>query len=97
MLSGETANGPYFEAAVKVMGRTCCEAEQSRNYNELVCKVVKKENLLHCRQAAGLTDTKMLFAFSTHTVPIGSQLDRPYLRSSFRRRIHRVQRGQDID
>lgn len=36
MLSGETANGPYFEAAVTVMARTCCEAEQSRNKNMLV-------------------------------------------------------------
>lgn len=38
MLSGETANGPYYEAAVKVMARTCCEAEQSRNYNLMVSK-----------------------------------------------------------
>jgi pyruvate kinase len=38
MLSGETANGPYFESAVRVMARTCCEAEQSRNYNYLVCR-----------------------------------------------------------
>uniref|UniRef100_A0A7R9WTD5 Pyruvate kinase n=1 Tax=Craspedostauros australis TaxID=1486917 RepID=A0A7R9WTD5_9STRA len=35
MLSGETANGPYFEQAVKVMARTCVEAENSRNYNAL--------------------------------------------------------------
>jgi pyruvate kinase len=35
MLSGETANGPYFEQAVKVMARTCVEAEGSRNYNHL--------------------------------------------------------------
>eukprot|EP00980_Cylindrotheca_fusiformis_P013251 scaffold3373_cov137-Cylindrotheca_fusiformis.AAC.11 len=35
MLSGETANGPYFEQAVQVMARTCCEAEGSRNYNAL--------------------------------------------------------------
>jgi pyruvate kinase len=35
MLSGETANGPYFEQAVMVMARTCCEAESSRNYNNL--------------------------------------------------------------
>lgn len=33
MLSGETANGPYFKQAVEVMARTCCEAERSRNYN----------------------------------------------------------------
>jgi pyruvate kinase len=35
MLSGETANGPYFVQAVEVMARTCCEAESSRNYNLL--------------------------------------------------------------
>lgn len=35
MLSGETANGPYFEQAIQVMVRTCCEAESSRNYNAL--------------------------------------------------------------
>ena len=33
MLSGETANGPYYENAVLVMARTCCEAEASRNAN----------------------------------------------------------------
>jgi len=35
MLSGETANGPYFEQAIQVMARTCVEAESSRNYNNL--------------------------------------------------------------
>lgn len=35
MLSGETANGPYFRQAVEVMAKTCCEAESSRNYNIL--------------------------------------------------------------
>jgi pyruvate kinase len=40
MLSGETANGPYFEQAVQVMARTCCEAESSRNYNNLYQAVV---------------------------------------------------------
>lgn len=36
MLSGETANGPNYEAAVKVMAHTCCEAESCRNHNLLV-------------------------------------------------------------
>ena len=35
MLSGETANGPYFEQAVRVMAKTCCEAEGCKNYNSL--------------------------------------------------------------
>ncbi|CAB9506413.1 Pyruvate kinase [Seminavis robusta] len=35
MLSGETANGDYFEQAVKIMARTCSEAENSRNYNAM--------------------------------------------------------------
>eukprot|EP00560_Eucampia_antarctica_P001958 CAMPEP_0197832080 /NCGR_PEP_ID=MMETSP1437-20131217/13206_1 /TAXON_ID=49252 ORGANISM="Eucampia antarctica, Strain CCMP1452" /NCGR_SAMPLE_ID=MMETSP1437 /ASSEMBLY_ACC=CAM_ASM_001096 /LENGTH=550 /DNA_ID=CAMNT_0043435265 /DNA_START=33 /DNA_END=1685 /DNA_ORIENTATION=- len=35
MLSGETANGEHFEAAVNVMVRTCCEAESSVNFNLL--------------------------------------------------------------
>jgi len=33
MLSGETANGPYFENAARVMSRICAEVENSRNYN----------------------------------------------------------------
>ncbi len=35
MLSGETANGPYFENAVNVMVRTCVEAEGSINFDGL--------------------------------------------------------------
>jgi pyruvate kinase len=35
MLSGETANGPYFEQAIRVMARTCAEAESSQNFNSL--------------------------------------------------------------
>lgn len=36
MLSGETANGPYFEEAVTVMARTVCEAEHSVNHRFMV-------------------------------------------------------------
>jgi pyruvate kinase len=39
-LSGETANGMYFEDAIKIMARTCSEAENSRNYNALYQSVL---------------------------------------------------------
>jgi pyruvate kinase len=35
MLSGETANGEHFEAAVTIMARTCCEAESAINFDSL--------------------------------------------------------------
>jgi pyruvate kinase len=39
MLSGETANGPYVEQAVRMMAKICCEAENARNYNTLFAAV----------------------------------------------------------
>ncbi len=35
MLSGESANSPYFEQAVHIMSRTVVNAEQTQNYNFL--------------------------------------------------------------
>jgi pyruvate kinase len=53
MLSGETANGPYFEEAVKVMARTCVEAESSRNYNALFQSVRNSVLYSHGQLASG--------------------------------------------
>jgi pyruvate kinase len=39
MLSGETAIGPYYDKACRVMARTICEAEASRNYDALFSAV----------------------------------------------------------
>ena len=39
MLSGESANGAYFEEAVKVLARTCTEAECSVQYENLYMSV----------------------------------------------------------
>jgi pyruvate kinase len=45
MLSGETANGPYFEQAVRVMAHTCSEAESCQNYNALN-EAIRRSNVL---------------------------------------------------
>jgi pyruvate kinase len=52
MLSGETANGPYFIQAVEVMARTCCEAENSRNYNALF-QAIRNSIVARHRLSAG--------------------------------------------
>jgi pyruvate kinase len=44
MLSGETANGEHPEAAVTIMSKTCIEAEQAINFNEL-CHAIKNSIL----------------------------------------------------
>ena len=53
MLSGETANGPYFENAVKIMAKTCVEAEGSRNYNALYQSVQSSSLDAYGNLAAG--------------------------------------------
>jgi len=35
MLSGETANGPYYKEAVGILARTCCEAEEVVNFENM--------------------------------------------------------------
>jgi pyruvate kinase len=45
MLSGETANGPYFEEAISVMARTCVEAESMFNFNSLY-QAIRNSTLL---------------------------------------------------
>jgi len=44
MLSGETANGPYFKAAVEVMAATCCEAEGSISFGLLYQEILNASN-----------------------------------------------------
>jgi len=39
MLSGETANGEYFEEAVKILAKICVEAENSANYENLYMSI----------------------------------------------------------
>jgi pyruvate kinase len=63
MLSGETANGPYFEQAVKVMARTCVEAEISRNYNALF-QTVRNSTLV---EYGGLTTAESLASSAVKT------------------------------
>jgi len=50
MLSGESANSPYFEQAVHIMSRTVTNAEQTRDYNILYQamrnSIVKEKGLL---------------------------------------------------
>ena len=62
-LSGETANGPYFEQAVRVMARTCCEAENSRNYNALFLAI--RSSVL--RRFGGLSATESLASSAVKT------------------------------
>ena len=52
MLSGETANGPFFKEAVDVMVRTCCEAESSVNWN-LLFQSVRNSCLKRYKLPAG--------------------------------------------
>jgi hypothetical protein len=51
--TGETANGPYFEEAVKVMSKTCVQAEASRNYNALFQTVRNSVLAEHGHLASG--------------------------------------------
>jgi pyruvate kinase len=47
MLSGESANSPYFEQAVHIMSRTVTNAEISRNYNMMfqsICNLIVNAN-----------------------------------------------------
>lgn len=62
MLSGETANGPYFEQAIQVMARTCVEAESSRNYNNLVRpSLVQRSTFLMWRSNCSLFPSIFLY------------------------------------
>jgi len=71
MLSGETANGPYFEAAVKMMVNTCCEAESSINFDSLY-QCVQNSSLA---RYSHLSNTESLASSAVKTaIDIGAKL-----------------------
>ena len=53
LLSGESANGPFFKEAVEVMARTCCEAERVRNYDALNTSIANSIVRSHGRLTHG--------------------------------------------
>uniref|UniRef100_A0A7S3QGG4 Pyruvate kinase n=1 Tax=Chaetoceros debilis TaxID=122233 RepID=A0A7S3QGG4_9STRA len=70
MLSGETANGPYFEEAVKVMANTCIEAESSINFDSLYQSV---RNSSKARYQMSNSDSLASSAVKT-AIDIGAKL-----------------------
>ena len=71
MLSGETANGPYGLQAVDVMVRTCCEAENTINFDSLYQAVRNSTK----GRYAHLSSTESLASSAVKTaIDIGAKL-----------------------
>mmetsp|Transcript_21094 Transcript_21094/g.31069 ORF Transcript_21094/g.31069 Transcript_21094/m.31069 type:complete len:556 (-) Transcript_21094:62-1729(-) len=76
MLSGETANGAYFEDAVNVMVRTCCEAESSMNFNHLYQSVrnsVKKRHNLSAGESIASSAVKTAIDIGAKVIVVLSE------------------------
>lgn len=77
MLSGETANGPYFEEAITVMAKTCVEAESSRNYNEMYQSVrnsiVKEQGQLSAGESLASSAVKTAIEVDAKVIVILSK------------------------
>eukprot|EP00565_Helicotheca_tamesis_P002004 CAMPEP_0185728836 /NCGR_PEP_ID=MMETSP1171-20130828/4234_1 /TAXON_ID=374046 /ORGANISM="Helicotheca tamensis, Strain CCMP826" /LENGTH=555 /DNA_ID=CAMNT_0028397583 /DNA_START=107 /DNA_END=1774 /DNA_ORIENTATION=+ len=76
MLSGETANGVYFEDAVNVMVRTCCEAESSVNFNTLFQSVrnsIKKRHSLSAGESIASSAVKTAIDINAKVIVVLSE------------------------
>lgn len=70
-LSGESANSPYFEAAVHIMSRTVTNAEQSRNYNILFQSI--KNSIINTYGGLSVGESVASSAVKT-SIDIGAKL-----------------------
>jgi len=71
MLSGESANSPYFEVAVQIMSRTVTNAEQSRNYNVLYQSI--RNSILHTYGSMSAGESIASSAVKT-SIDVGAKL-----------------------
>jgi pyruvate kinase len=77
MLSGETANGRYPEAAVRIMARTCCEAECAINFDSLYQAVrnstLKKFGHLSTSESIASSAVKTAIDVKAKAIVVGTE------------------------
>lgn len=83
MLSGETANGEYPVAAVKIMAETCCEAESAIVFDTLY-QAVRNSSL-------------KAYGFMNSSESIASWLSRPLLKLMQVESLCAPSRGRRLD
>lgn len=77
MLSGETANGEHPTAAVKIMARTCCEAEGALNFDGLYQAIrnstLKKYGQLSTSESIASSAVKSATDIRAKAIIVGSE------------------------